>query len=74
MSKVYNEFCETRDDVLIAMDAIGLNASWMKLLKDEQGKDCIRYLLIKQMERKPLFLDEAIEDILEWGGEDVAWS
>lgn len=65
MSRVYNTYCDTRDDIYIAMGDAGLSEGLFKQLHAEQGKDAVAYVIRKQLGKEPIFFDEALDQIIK---------
>lgn len=65
MSRVYNTYCDTRDDIYIAMGDAGLSEGLFKQLHNEQGRDAVAYVIRGQLGKEPIFFDEALDQIIK---------
>jgi len=65
MSRVYNTYCDTRDDIYIAMGEAGLSEGLFKQLHNEQGRDAVAYVIRGQLNKEPIFFDEALDQIIK---------
>jgi|TARA_R110001592_G_scaffold133053_1_gene348174 hypothetical protein len=65
MSRMYDNYCETRESIYIAMGEAGLSEGLFKQLHNEQGRDAVAYVVRKQLGREPIFFDEALDQIIK---------
>ncbi len=65
MSRTYNEYYFEKEDVMKALDDIGLLSRLLRIVYDEQGLDTIEYLVNKKANRKFDWLnDYMMRDII----------
>mgnify|MGYP001395132263 FL=1 len=65
MSRTYNEYYFEKEDVMKALDDIGLLSGLLRIVYAEQGLDTIEYLVNKKANRKfNWFNDYMMRDII----------
>jgi hypothetical protein len=65
MSRTYNDYYFEKEDVMKALDDIGLLSRLLRIVYDEQGLDTIEYLVNKKANRKFDWLnDYMMRDII----------
>tara|TARA_R110002153_G_scaffold53658_4_gene149442 strand:+ start:121 stop:348 length:228 start_codon:yes stop_codon:yes gene_type:complete len=65
MSRTYNEYYFEKEDVMKALDDIGLLSRLLRIVYDEQGLETIEYLVNKKANRKFDWLnDYMMRDII----------
>jgi hypothetical protein len=65
MSRTYNEYYFEKEDVMRALDDIGLLSRLLRIVYDEQGLETIEYLVNKKANRKFDWLnDYMMRDII----------
>lgn len=67
MSRVYDAFCDARDDILVALDNLDIEESMFKQLLSEQGRDTVEYIIKRKLDSVPIFFNEALESIISGG-------
>ena len=65
MSRTYNDYYFEKEDVMKALDDIGLLSRLLRIVYDEQGLETIEYLVNKKANRKFDWLnDYMMRDII----------